>query len=424
MITLLRHSKTLVTVVVFCAFILASKCTFGQAKLEIAKKKLQSEKLDDLLDGALLAKALGPKAESTVDDLIKLLGHRSSNVRAAAAEAMMAIGPASKKGLPTIIKEMKGKRVTTQGIKVWVTYSKLLTSFGPEIIPTLIESLDEGDTTTYNGLTASLSEFGEASLPALDKLIENAKSKDEDKVFASIYTIQHIGPKAKKAVPVLVKALDNRDINVQIWACQALAIMGDTSKSTVGRLQEMLKNGVTSARGHAAMALGNLQVSDEKTLEMLVKALDDPNQVVRERAMIGLGHLGPKAKPQLAAIQKSARASSFFNKPVAAKTLWLVTGNAEESVEMLVGLVDKLQYEIDSIRFLGEIGPEAASAVPKILKKMNAFDESIWIEGAIALGNIGPKAKAGLPKLKTLLKMGDAEVKKVVEEAIAKIEKS
>ena len=74
-------------------------------------------------------------------------------------------------------------------------------------------------------------------------------------------------------------------------------------------------------------------------------------------------------------------------------------------------LIDLLKDETPSIRQavaygLGQLGPEAAAAVPGLSDALRDDDDFVKVSAATALGNIGPEAKDAIPAL-TALATGD-----------------
>lgn len=71
---------------------------------------------------------------------------------------------------------------------------------------------------------------------------------------------------------------------------------------------------------------------------------------------------------------------------------------------------------------IGEIGPDAAQAVPALIVMLTDGDEGARNGACIALTGIGPAAKEALPALRTALSDPSADVRGFAKRAIATIE--
>jgi HEAT repeat protein len=76
-----------------------------------------------------------------------------------------------------------------------------------------------------------------------------------------------------------------------------------------------------------------------------------------------------------------------------------------------------------SAQAIGDIGPEAATAVPALVNLLSK-DSYSRISVFIALHDIGPVARGALPALKPYLSDPDADVRKMAARAVARIEGS
>jgi HEAT repeat protein len=76
-----------------------------------------------------------------------------------------------------------------------------------------------------------------------------------------------------------------------------------------------------------------------------------------------------------------------------------------------------------SAQAIGDIGPEAATAVPSLVNLLSK-DSYSRISVFIALHDIGPAARGALPALKPYLSDPDADVRKMAARAVAGIEGS
>lgn len=83
----------------------------------------------------------------------------------------------------------------------------------------LLEALADTDIETRQNVALTLANLGS---PAVAPLIETLKDRNAVRRAGAAYALAQLGPTAKAAVPALVKALKDDDINVRRQAAYAL----------------------------------------------------------------------------------------------------------------------------------------------------------------------------------------------------------
>ena len=87
-----------------------------------------------------------------------------------------------------------------------------------------------------------------------------------------MFGLQRIGPKAKAAVPALIKALKSKNNWFRQWVAGALGAIGPEAKAAVPALVELLKDEQQEVREAAAEALEKINTPEAQ------KALKDYEQ--------------------------------------------------------------------------------------------------------------------------------------------------
>ncbi|HEY3742535.1 MAG TPA: DUF2961 domain-containing protein [Bryobacteraceae bacterium] len=172
------------------------------------------------------------------------------------------------------------------------------------------------------------------------------------------YLVRAIGSFGKDATPAMAdlsKALGDSDIEVRAAAAWALAQMGEGAAPALKGLEHALADPNARVRSTAAVALRAMGTKAGGASEGLMKALDDPMPYVRAAAADALGNIGAAApRPVIDTL-----------------TRHLQTPN--ETIYVLRSVSSAL----------GNIGPNAASALPELDKMMKmprviyAADEAI-----------------------------------------------
>jgi HEAT repeat protein len=190
-------------------------------------------------------------------------------------------------------------------------------------------------------------------------------------------------------VATLAKQLKSSDPEVRRAAAKGLAEAGPDAKDAVKPLSSALSDKDLFVRRFAAQALGEIGPDAKSAVKPLTEALKDSKKEVAEAAATALGKIGA-AEPLAALVGDDKRD----------------TGPRRRAIEAL-----------------GMMNGDARSAVPALTKALKNKD--LRIEAADALGEIGPDANSALKELEAIAasKERDRNFKKAVNEAIKKIKK-
>jgi HEAT repeat protein len=257
---------------------------------------------------------IGPKA---VPHLAGALKGDAESGRLAAADALARLGPAAAPAVPALADALKDKSVDVR-IRSAVALGKV----GPaarSALPALFAAGKDtgnlGQILRY-GLPSSVAEAAvEAALKVdpgcadrlaaavLPDLTAALAGKDAAAVQAAASALARLGPAARPALPALraarktargfAESITSRALQAVLGAEPALIELASDRKERVeNRLQ-------------ALSDLGYLRDISERGAQALADALEDPEPMVRGRAAMALGVVGPKAKaavPKLLAV--------------------------------------------------------------------------------------------------------------------------
>jgi len=214
--------------------------------------------------------------------------------------------------------------------------------------------------------------------------------------------------RSTKAIPGLLKALEDQDSSVRWSAAKALGNLG--SVEAIPGLLKALENKVPCVRWNAVYALG--MIGNVEAIPGLLKALEDQDSGVRESAVNALGMIGNvEAIPEvLQALEgkdsdvhrSGADAPSLKIIPGAIKLIdsqnpgfhrMMVgalkeTGNVEAIPEMLKALEDQDSFVRKCAAYgLGMIG--SVEVIPRLFKALEDQDSDVRESAVNALGMIG-----------------------------------
>jgi len=126
-----------------------------------------------------------------------------------------------------------------------------------------------------------------------------------------LFALGSIGPQAKPAVGVALKALSDADPTIRYSAVWALGRIGPAASEALDALEKDVCNTDDPYFGSVcAWAMIRIDSKNEKrikgALPVLIKALEHERGFVRSEAATTLGMIGPPAKDALPALKKAA----------------------------------------------------------------------------------------------------------------------
>lgn len=174
---------------------------------------LRAFKSDDLVTRELAIRAVGSIDAGTkdvLDALIEVLNDGFKDLRADAVNALGSLGESAKPALPALLKALEDKDIVVRRNAIGALQS---VGAGAKAAPAISRLLrDEGSSIRASAL-GYLRQLkpGEAkeTVPALIALLKDAKY---NKKYYAVLALQHIGPDAKEAIPVLTDLLRKSDV--------------------------------------------------------------------------------------------------------------------------------------------------------------------------------------------------------------------
>ena len=360
---------------------------------------------------------IGDSSRQTVKTLAGLLDDPATLIRHAAITSLRQIGSADEAALKKLKRLLTAKDELLRVNAAWTLVvlkpdDKLVIN---ATLAVFLKALGSKPQNVRSDALAAVVGVGRPAVPALRKLL---REESPPACIGAADALAGIGHDAKASVPDLLRRLSDRDGRICWHSARALGAIGASPESVVPVLRGLLSHKSTSVRGSAATALGRFAANAASAVPKLAVLLKDERVNVRLNAARALGKIGPKAASAVPALNRA------LDDPVGAVTLNAAEALGRIGAPAVPALVKRLgdrhlRTLIASI--LAEIGPDAKSAIPELLKMARDKDRAARIEAVLALAAMGSAARSAVPELIRFLKSPKAEGRGGAVYALVKI---
>lgn len=407
--------------------------------LESLLKQLRSEKVEEQIDAVVQLGALGPYAQSAIEPLVRLLqtengalryecimtlgrigpmAHdsvksltgfltdESDDLKSAALDSLRRIGSASPDAEAQIRRlcQHKDAALATSAVRCLVMIAGPDNELVRNSIPNLVKALGDERADVRNEATLALVEIGAAVEPVASASLSATNPKARLKACE---ILGQLGSAAEKTVPALLLRLKDDDELIVRAATTALGRIHAQPKLVLPALNALLGQKSTAVRITAVRAIAEFGTEAADSAPLIVKVLADENTVLRASAAETLGHIKDARVEVIDALVKALSDASGMVTVNAANAL---SQMGTPAVSPLVKMLDDENYRALAVEVLGEIGPDAESAVPALVNLLPKVgdDEDLQRGVFIALATIGPKATAATPAMMKILQDSSA----------------
>lgn len=362
---------------------------------------------------------IGPSARAAVPALADLLKAKDSRLFMPAANALGSIGHDSAAATPHLAEFLTS---ADERIAVTAAYAlaRILPGDATELataVPVLVKALHSKHRLIQGEATRGLMLIGPAAVPQLAELVGNF-AQDPQSAASAAATLRSMGPAAYPALPALIQALASRHDLVVTHAADAIGAIGPTAKDSLSELQKLLASEHPLLRTHAAHNVGRLGPAAAPAIGDLEKLLQDKDMNVRREAAQALGQIGRSAKSAvpglIAALKDEAQ-------PVVIAAAHALARMGSEAVSALVPLVKDRQLGRWAVVILSEAGPAAAPAVSALRSALGKADDDFAKDILVAFGRIGPEAAEAVPDLIKIVADKDSSLRVLAAFALGNI---
>jgi HEAT repeat protein len=204
-----------------------------------------------------------------------------------------------------------------------------------------------------------------------------------------------LGPFDKTAVPTLIAALKDKEPEVRRAAIRALEDIGRNAVDAIPDLRDFCQEASNDEIDDVCRALGRI---GPETVPVLVAFLGSGSpQSIRDAACRALKEIGPGAKDAVCALMKEMKSAENCHPGLAANALSHIS-EADVPPEILELLRDP-EWTIEAIKALPLKGPGARKASSSLASLLPCEDLETAEYVTRVLGDMGPVAAPAVPKL-------------------------
>lgn len=241
----------------------------------------------------------------------------------------------------------------------------------------------------------------DADVPRLiEKLLKDEKVGNRRKAAQDL---GQLGAKAEKAVPALIRALEDNDVAVRDEVEVALSKIGEVA---VPGLLDGMRNDDQFVRVRIVTILGNIGPSaGKRALNALEEAsTKDTSSFVKDAAEKSAFRVKVDAKTLIALLKDKEESQRLY----AVKGLGILGGTLAKAAG-IKALADTLKADKskevrrEAAKTLGTVGKDALPALPNLAAAMNDADAEVRLNAVNAIGEFGAEARGAIPNVQAAL---------------------
>lgn len=323
-------------------------------------------------------KEMGKRAKPAIPALLELLRSRSHGILAHAVETLGNIGPEAETAIPALVELLRNKDLDLPQkewhrsgypcplLHVRHNIATALAKIGPAAIPTLLATIREKnrDAMVEPYAVSALGNMGPKARVAIPDLIKMLNDDNSKYLSTVVNALEQIHAEPELVVPALAKTLKNNCRSTRHFAAKALKTFGPKASSAVPELIESLKDTDSTVQYAVAEALGEIGQAAKPAIPVLVELIknEDTDSDVSVHAATALGKIGPASIP---ALLELLCIPNQFRREVAARAL---AQTGQDSIPALAKLLTNEDYRIRlaAVWAVGSIGSDACRKACKV----------------------------------------------------------
>ncbi|MSU80730.1 MAG: HEAT repeat domain-containing protein [Gemmataceae bacterium] len=392
----------------------------GKASIPILVKSLQHEN-PTLRTRAV--QALGKIGGDAVPALVDALGDKQADVRLGAATALVPLRVSDKMVVLALAhgvtdSDMRVRSQCVRGLQFLGSGAKLAA-------PKLIASLKEVDAATKLQICNVLTNINDESPIMLAVGVELLKDQNPTMRHTALTILAQQG---KPALPHVIEAMKDADINVRIAAVNAVQRIPGDIKEALPALVLMLNQGSTFQKRTVILALSRV---GEPAVPALSNLIQDTDNFTRTNAITALSNIGADAKKAVPALIEIATKDAYL--PAKRSAIQAVSVIEPARLGDIFAIVKKSGDEKARAAAYGSLvqrfGKAASVPIPAELVLPLFTDAAkdasanVRLVAVMGLGTIKGNAKEIVPILTTLTADPDPRVQSQARVVLAQVKK-
>lgn len=257
--------------------------------------------------------------------------------------------------------------------------------------------------------------------PHIPKVIEALKNDDCGYHGAVAELLGTFGPKAKAAVPEIVKRMN------QGWSSteygKAIGLIGEAAP-----LIEALKSNKSSQRRAGAHGIGYLNPTPEAAVDALIGMSNDSDKWVRQETATALGNVRPTTKKAVLALGKLLKDSEPNTQQAAAVALGKINPQLDAAVAPLLAAT-KSPHENVRNAATASLANFKTSLRPRVLAALRLYGDNSWdarkvLEKEpkktlpILIAVVNDKTQDKVLRMNALLSLANYKIRQVDEKSV------
>ncbi len=294
----------------------------------------------------------------------------------------------------------------------------------PEVVAILAGLLEARDGSIQFAAALELERLGPKARPAVPALVKALKSPIQGVRFQSSQALGKIGNlDARTIMPALIAALDDEDRHVRTHAAQALAAYGAEAKAAVPKMVRLLWE--FGPEFEVARSLGRIGPDAALAVPPLLFYLDVTEPPERDQTREAIDRIMPRtAGVTVAGSIAALKAGDPAARARAAYELGRLIEAGPPPGEGVDALGEALGHPSPLVRqmaaaMLCRLGPRAAPAGPALIRAARDPDESVVRLITVALSRAAAELPGAIPALAELMKHRSGEVRRWAAGALA-----
>ena len=372
---------------------------------------ITDEDKDFLKDSAIRALGnIGEEAACVIPLLIEMLGEKYPHNVDSILEALAQMGPAAEDALPLIVRYAADKYQR----KAEKVHQILLNIGSEKSISFLLDLAETGDTEARKGAFAALGAFGEDASDAIPVLVKAIREDNLQVASEAVTAIVRITTR-QDIIELMIDVLINEDVILRQAVVKAFGEI-ESNPDVMDALVYTIMNDTSTIASSALGAINKVGKCPVECLPVLLALLEDGNY----QAIMAAGKMGADAAEAVPILMNTI--GEGINNYIIITALKEIGMEAQEGID---GLLELLESDKDSVRSsaieaLKEIGPR--EEIISVFADLAINDPDPQIRGKVVriLGGFAPGSLEVLPVLLQAMDDDDGSIRSDARRGVAK----